>query len=88
MVSRDVTDGFGPEEYMIRKAPNGEYEVFVKYFASHQQTLFGPATATATIFTNWGRATEKSKTLSLRLEKQSEKVKIGAITFKAEKEKQ
>jgi hypothetical protein len=66
---------------MIRKAPKGEYEVLVKYFASHQQTLFGPATATATIFTDWGRAAEKSKTLSLRLEKQSEKVKIGAIKW-------
>lgn len=81
MVSRDVTDGFGPEEYMIRKAPRGEYEIFVKYFASHQQTLFGPATATATIYTDWGRAGEKSQTLSLRLEKAKEKVKIGAITY-------
>ena len=85
MVSRDVTDGFGPEEYMIRKAPKGEYEVFVKYFASHQQTLFGPATATATIFTDWGRAAEKSQTLSLRLEKASEKVKIGAVKFQGGK---
>ena len=82
MVSRDVTDGFGPEEYMIRKAPKGEYEVFVNYFASHQQTLFGPATATATIFTNWGRADEKSQTLSLRLEKAKEKPKIGAVKWK------
>lgn len=82
LVSRDVTDGFGPEEYMIRVAPKGGYEVFTHYFASHEQMLYGPATVTATVFTNWGRTNEVSKTLSIRLDKPRDKVPLGEISFR------
>ena len=81
LVSRDVVDGFGPEEYMIRVAPKGEYEVFTHYFASHEQMLYGPATVTATVFTNWGRTNEVSRTLSIRLDNPRDKVPLGEITF-------
>lgn len=82
LVSRDVVDGFGPEEYMIRVAPKGEYEVFTHYFASHEQKLYGPATVTATVFTDWGRTNEVSRTLSVRLDKPKDKVPLGKITFR------
>lgn len=82
LVSRDVTDGYGPEEYMIRRASKGgTYEISAKYFGSHQQTLFGPATVTATVYTNWGRKGEKRLTMSLRLEKTGDRIPIGSVTF-------
>ena len=40
-----------------------------------------PATATATVYTNWGRPAEKRQILSLRLDKPKEKVTVGEITF-------
>lgn len=80
-VSRDITDGYGPEEYMIRKAPNGKYKIRVNYFASHQQTVVGPATVTATVFTHWGRKEETQQTLTFRSEKVKGDVDVGVITF-------
>ena len=62
-----MTDGYGPEEYMIRNAPAGSYRIRAHYFASHQQAVFGPATATATAFTDWGRPEQAFRTISIRL---------------------
>lgn len=80
-VSQDVTDGYGPEEYLIRKAPGGAYAISTNYYGSSQQTVVGPATVTATVFTNWGRANEERQVLTIRLDKEKEKVEIGKITF-------
>lgn len=82
MVSRDVTDGFGPEEYMVRKASKGEYAIETNYFASHAQRALGPVAATATVYTGWGRKDEKSRMLTLRLDKPAKgKVRIGAVEY-------
>ena len=81
LVSHDITDGYGPEEYLIAKAPAGDYGIFCNYFASHQQTVLGPATVTATIFTNWGRADEKRQTLAIRLDTPKDKVPLGTVKF-------
>lgn len=81
MVSRDITDGYGPEEYLIAKAPGGRYTIAAKYYGSSQQTILGPATVTATIFTNWGRAEEAQQTLSIRLDSPKDMIELGKVTF-------
>ncbi|MDO5319898.1 MAG: VIT domain-containing protein [bacterium] len=81
-VSHDVTTGYGPEEYLKKTGAAGEYKILVNYFGSRQQTLLGPATVTATVFTNWGRPNETRQTLSLRLEKVKDKVPLGTIDVK------
>ena len=81
LVSQDITDGYGPEEYLIRKAPSGDYVIKTNYFGSRQQTVVSPATVTATVFTNWGRANEERRVLTVRLDKEKEEIEIGAITF-------
>lgn len=81
LVSDDITDGYGPEEYLIRSAPAGDYIIEANYYGSSQQTVVGPATVTATVFTNWGRADETRETLTVRLEKPEERIAIGTITF-------
>lgn len=81
LVSRDITDGYGPEEYLVRKAFKGAYAVKAKYYGSRQQTVVGPATLTATVFTDWGRPQEKRQTLTLRLDQPRDIVEIGRVTF-------
>jgi tetratricopeptide (TPR) repeat protein len=81
LVSRDITDGYGPEEYLVRRAFKGEYAIKAKYYGSRQQTVTGPATLTATVFTDWGRPTEKRQTLTLRLDKPHDIVEIGRVTI-------
>ena len=80
-VSKDITDGYGPEEYMLRKAPAGNYKIRAHYFASHQQAVFGPATATATIFTDWGRPNQRFQTLSIRLDKARQMTDLGDVNI-------
>ncbi len=80
MVSRDITDGYGPEEYLLRRAKGGKYTIFAHYFASHQQTVTGPATVTATVYTQWGREGQTERTMTLRLDKSGDKHDIGSIT--------
>lgn len=82
-VSQDITDGYGPEEYLLRKAPAGGYKIRAHYFASHQQEVFGPATATATIFTDWGRPNQRFQTLSIRLDKAREMIELGTVRIGA-----
>ncbi len=81
-VSHDVTTGYGPEEYLKKTGAAGTYRILVHYYGSGQQTLTGPATVTATVFTNWGRADETRQTLSLRLDKVKDKVPVGTVEIK------
>jgi Ca-activated chloride channel homolog len=81
LVSRDFRDGYGPEEYVLRKALPGVYTIKAHYYGSTQQSLTGPCTVTATVFTNYGRADEKKQVLMLRLDRPSDQVLVGEITI-------
>jgi hypothetical protein len=79
LVSHDVTDGYGPEEYTVRRATPGAYAVKAHYYGSRQQALIGPATLTATVYTNWGRLDEKREVLTLRLDRPREMEEVGMV---------
>jgi len=87
LVSRDFTHGYGPEEYLIRKAVPGKYQVRAKYFANHKQSLTGGTTILLHIFTNYGRPKlEKSFKTTIRLQTSSDRHEVGEIEFFAEEE--
>ncbi len=80
-VSEDITDGYGPEQYSIRKAREGNYLIRAHYYASHQQTVFGPATCTLTVYTDWGKPTQTRQVTTTRLEKEREMVVVGTASY-------
>lgn len=80
-VSEDITDGYGPELYEIRKARDGVYTIRAHYYASHQQTVFGPASCTLTIYTDWGRPTQGQQITSTRLESEKEMIHVGTAAY-------
>ncbi len=80
LVSNDLTQGYGPEEYLIRTAKPGAYRITCRYFGSRTQTLLGPATVTAMAITDWGRPNERRQMLTLRLDKTGDAVPVGVIT--------
>ena len=80
-VSEDVTTGYGPEEY-LRKEGKGIFKILTNYYASHQTALTGPATVTATVYTDWATAAEAFRILTLRLDKPKDKLLIGEIEIK------
>ena len=80
-LSGDITQGYGPEEYMIRKATNGNYIIEANLFGDSRQTLGGPITVKAEMFTNFGRSNQKRQVINFRVTTNKEVVKIGKLHF-------
>ena len=80
-VSRDFTQGYGPEEYSIRRAMTGTYTVRTKFFGSSAAELQGAVTLYLDLYTDYGRPTEQRQSVTIRLTDSKETFTIGEITF-------
>lgn len=81
MFHQDFTGGYGPEEYLIKKAPKGEYTIKVHFYGNNSPELTGATTLYVDVITNFARGSQKSQTLSLRLDKADDDYLVGKITF-------
>lgn len=81
LVSRDFRDGYGPEEYVLRRAMGGAYAIKAHYYRYHQQTLTGACTVLATVFTNYARPNEARQCLALRLDQPHQGVMVGEVSI-------
>jgi len=79
--SRDFTRGYGPEEYMVKKAYPGTYVCKSNYFGSSQASLTGPTTLLLALFTNYGRPTQQCQMSTIRLQGTKDNNEIGSITI-------
>jgi tetratricopeptide (TPR) repeat protein len=68
-LSNDMTQGYGPEEYLLRRAMDGTYEVRANVYASDRLNPNGGTIIRARIFRNWGRPDQAEQTLELELKK-------------------
>ncbi|NEX91268.1 hypothetical protein, partial [Caulobacter sp. 17J65-9] len=66
-LSNDMTRGYGPEEYLLRRAPNGEYAVRVHGYAFDRLNPNGATSVRARLYRNWGRADETMEQLEIEL---------------------
>jgi len=81
-ISNDVTQGYGPEEFLMKKAVNGNYLVEINLFGDRRQTLGGPVTVKAELFTNFGKPNQKREVINCRLTSDKEVIKIGELSIK------
>ncbi|MES2773298.1 MAG: VIT domain-containing protein [Bacteroidota bacterium] len=81
IISGDVTQGYGPEEFCVRKARNGNYEVDVNLYGDTRQTLGGPITIKAELFTNFGRTNQQRKVINCRVVSDKELIQVGVLHF-------
>ena len=67
-LTMDVTQGYGPEMYVLEKAPPGTYNIRAKYFSSDANRASTRTKVFATVYRNWGRPDElvQKKTVVLR----------------------
>jgi len=72
-LDHDVTSGFGPETYVIRRAKPGTYKIDVEYYGGSG----APTVATLKIFTNRNGAKEQLDTKTVNLGKVKERVTVG-----------
>ncbi|MES2554517.1 MAG: VIT domain-containing protein [Bacteroidota bacterium] len=83
-ISNDFTQGYGPEEFLIKKAIPGDYKIEVHYFGSSAQTILGIATVQVQMFTNYGRKSQRMKSITRRLDVEKEVLDLATFTFKTQ----
>ena len=83
--SFDITQGYGPEEFMVRAALNGDYRIKTHYYGQRAQKMIGPVTLYAEITTDFGRPEEKTETLMFRLATRDEMVDVATVATKGSK---
>jgi len=82
-LSRDFTQGYGPEVYTIRRPIPGTYIVKAHYFGNHQQKLAGDVTVQAEFLTQFDTGHSKREATTRRLEDQKELIEIGRFRVDA-----
>lgn len=71
--SKDFTEGYGPEQYLIRNAVKGKYQIRTNYYGETELTENGPATIMVEIYTTQAGKTSKTlKTIQLGKVKENE----------------
>lgn len=80
-ISEDLTEGYGPEEFMIKKASKGDYEILIDYYGDDVQKISGPTTLKVTIFTNYGSENETKEIRILRLDKEEDEIEVGTVSI-------
>ncbi|MHC0439121.1 VIT domain-containing protein [Flavobacterium sp. 3-210] len=64
--SKDFTEGYGPEQYLIRNAVKGKYQIKTNFFGETTLTENGPATVMIEIYTTKaGKTSRTLKTIQL-----------------------
>jgi tetratricopeptide (TPR) repeat protein len=81
--SNDFTRGYGPEQFMLKKALKGKYEVKLHYYGSSSQKLAGGATIMAEIFTHYGQPNQQRQVITLQMEKDKQQagILVGSFEF-------
>jgi len=81
-ITRDVTNGYGPEVFSLKKAIPGVYEVRARYFGSHRQALGNGTSVMMRLTTRFGTPLEKHRDVILRLEEASDEVLVGTFELR------
>ncbi len=66
-ISNDMTNGYGPEEYLLRRAPGGTFTVRADAFASDELNPNGGSRITARLIRSFGRPDEKEEMVEIEL---------------------
>ncbi|MDR1196485.1 MAG: DUF2135 domain-containing protein [Endomicrobium sp.] len=81
-VSPDLTQGFGPEEFMLKKAVNGDYNISTNNFGDRRQSISGPTVLYLDIYTFYGTKKQTHQRVLVRTENVKEDNIIGTVNFK------
>ena len=81
MISEDVTQGYGPEEFMLKKAPKGTYKIEVDYYGTRSQKQLMPVTLRITFYTHFGTDKEQKQETTVRLTNKKEVIEVGSFEF-------
>ncbi|WP_162200417.1 VIT domain-containing protein [Kordia jejudonensis] len=81
-MSDDLTQGYGPEEFLLKNAIDGKYEVYVNHFANRVQKISGPTILKVTLYRNYGTKDEQKEVSIVRLSDTQGAFEVGSLFFK------
>ena len=87
-MSPDYTGGYGPEEFLLKRAQPGKYLVHVNYYGNRQQVIAGATTVQMEMTTDFGKPIAKTEAVTLRLQGSKEVIKVGEFVIPGKKNKQ
>ncbi|MDE0820256.1 MAG: DUF2135 domain-containing protein, partial [Opitutales bacterium] len=85
-MSPDYTGGYGPEEFLLKRAQPGKYQVYVNYYGNRQQVIAGATTIQLEMTTDFGQPNAKTESVTLRLQGAKEVIKVGEFVIPGKKE--
>jgi uncharacterized protein YfaP (DUF2135 family) len=87
-MSPDYTGGYGPEEFLLKRAQPGKYLVHVNYYGNRQQIIAGATTVQLEMTTDFGKPNANTEAVTLRLQGSKELIKVGEFVIPGKKNKQ
>jgi len=83
-LTEDVTQGYGPEMFVLVKAAPGPYRIRAHYFSQDNLRTSLRTKVYATVYEHWGRADERCTRKAFALNEGKEFVDIATISWKTE----
>jgi hypothetical protein len=77
----DMTQGYGPERYLAKKAQAGEYRVIVHYFRANPNLLGGETHVNVVVTRHAGTLQETTERYTVILKKKDEQVEVCRVKF-------
>ena len=79
-ISTDNKSGYGPEQFILKKAVKGKYWVYVRYYSKSRDEFeaAGPLTIMAEVYTKYGDKAEQRKVIALQTSKRGAS-KLGGV---------
>ncbi|WP_196893267.1 VIT domain-containing protein [Aureivirga marina] len=71
-ISDDMTRGFGPENFTLKKIKKGKYLGQIKYYGDTKQKISGPTILKTTVYQNYGKKDESKEIKVFRLDKRQD----------------
>jgi Ca-activated chloride channel family protein len=81
-LSHDCTNGYGPEEFILRNAKPGKYKVEANFFGDHQQLVTGPTTVQLHLFTGFGTPRQKDQSVTMQFKDAKDTLLVGEFDVK------
>ena len=84
-LSNDFTAGFGPEQFLLKKAVKGKYKIKTNFFGDTQKTIAGGTSLMAEVYLYYGSGKQERKIVVLQSEnkpnKNNNQVLVGQFEF-------
>lgn len=78
-LSDDFTGGFGPEQFLLKKAVKGKYKIQTNFYGEQQTGVAGPTAIMAEIYINYATGKQERKVVVFQNQKEDKNKEDGIL---------